>query len=170
MLFVKMIIKYTNFSDGIHQIKFDEPVKNIGLDESFYGNVIVNCRMDKSAHQIIIDFDVDASARLTCDRCNSEYETSLHNHFQLSYLFSKENSRLEEYNVFYLSPDEDKIDITKDVFDYVELAIPLKKLCKDECKGLCPHCGQNLNEGSCNCDVKVDNDIWEPLKKLKFNN
>lgn len=163
-----MIIKYTNFSDGIHEIRFDEPAENIGLDDSFFGNVVVNCRMDKSVHQIVIDFDVDAKTHLICDRCNSEYDAELTNHFQLSYLFVKDAIRLEEFNVKYLSPDEDKIDITEDVYEYVELAIPMKKLCKEDCKGLCPKCGTNLNEHECNCHLEINNDIWEPLKKLKF--
>lgn len=165
-----MIIKYTNFSDGIHLINFDEPVENLGLDESFFGNVIVNCRMDKSIHQIVIDFDVEASSHLICDRCNSEYEAKLTNHFQMSYLFVKDAKRLDEFNVKYLSPDEDKINIDQEVFDYVELAIPMKKLCKEDCKGLCPVCGTNLNEKQCDCHLNKKNDIWEPLKKLKFNN
>ncbi|MEJ5350044.1 MAG: DUF177 domain-containing protein [Melioribacteraceae bacterium] len=163
-----MIIKYTNFSDGIHQINFIEPVESLGLEESFYGNVVVNCRMDKSAHQIVIDFDVEANSHLICDRCNSEYDAKLTNHFQVSYLFVKDAVRLEEYDVKYLSPDEDKINIDQDVFDYVELAIPMKKLCKEDCKGLCPKCGTNLNESQCDCHLHTNNDIWEPLKKLKF--
>ncbi|MDH7604042.1 MAG: DUF177 domain-containing protein [Melioribacter sp.] len=163
-----MIIKYTNFSDGIHQINFVEPVESLGLEESFFGNVVVNCRMDKSAHQIVIDFDVEANSHLICDRCNSQYDAKLINHFQLSYLFVKDAARLEEYDVKYLSPDEDKINIDQDVFDYVELSIPMKKLCREDCKGLCPKCGTNLNESQCNCNLDINNDIWEPLKKLKF--
>lgn len=165
-----MIIKYTNFSDGIHQIRFNEPAEKLGLDDSFFGNVIVDCKMDKSAHQIVIDFDVDVKTHLICDRCNSEYDAELTNHFQLSYLFIKDAVRLEEFNVKYLSPDEDKINIDDDVYEYIELAIPMKKLCREDCKGLCPRCGTNLNERQCNCHLEINNDIWEPLKKLKFKN
>lgn len=46
----------------------------------------------------------------------------------------------------------------------------MEKLCKEDCKGLCSVCGINLNEKQCDCRIEKNNDIWEPLKKLKFNN
>jgi len=69
-----MVIKYTNFSDGIHQLRFEEPVGKLGLEELFFGQVVVNCKMDKSIHQIVLTCDVEVNARLTCDRCSSGFE------------------------------------------------------------------------------------------------
>ena len=57
----------------------------------------------------------------------------------------------DSIDISYLPLEADKIDITKDVRDYSLLAIPMKKLCKEDCKGLCAKCGKNLNEGNCNC-------------------
>ena len=168
----QMIIKYTNFSDGIHNFQLSEPVKNLGLEELFFGNVEVDCRMDKSLHQIVLDCDLTVHSKFECDRCASEYETNLTSHFQISYLFSREKLESDEFNVKYLSPDQEKINIRDDVFEYAELSIPLKKLCRDDCKGLCSHCGVNLNEMKCDCKDEIVNDVWEPLNKLKgkFNN
>ncbi|MBS3946005.1 MAG: hypothetical protein KGZ42_10930, partial [Melioribacter sp.] len=70
-----MMIKYTNFSDGIHQIIFDEPVEKVGLEELFFGNVQVNCRMDKSQHQIVLNCEAVVNSKMVCDRCNSEFNT-----------------------------------------------------------------------------------------------
>lgn len=192
-----MIIKYTNFLDGIHEFQFSEPVKNLRFPESarslrssagilrkspsdlrespsdlplleaeFFGDVDVKCKMDKSAHQIVLDCDILVHSKMICDRCAIEYETNLTNHFQISYLFSQGIIDSDEYNVKYISPEEDKINIKNDVYEYVELSIPLKKLCKEDCKGLCPHCGKNLNEEKCNCKDEITHDVWEPLKKL----
>ncbi len=165
-----MIIKYTNFSDGIHQIIFDEPVEKVGLEELFFGNVQVDCRMDKSQHQIVLNCEAVVNSKMVCDRCNSEFNTKLYANFQLSYIFSKNPVVSEDYNVKYISADQDKIDISKDVYEYTELSIPMKKLCSDECKGLCSVCGINMNQGKCDCHLEKTNDIWEPLKKLKSNN
>lgn len=167
-----MIIKYTNFSDGIHNFQLSEPVKNFGLEELFFGNVDVNCRMDKSPHQIVLACDLTVHSKLICDRCASEFETNLTSQFQISYLFSREKIESDDFNVKYLSPDQEKINIKEDVFEYAELSIPLKKLCMEECQGLCSHCGINLNELKCNCKNEIINDVWEPLQKLKgkFNN
>ena len=167
-----MIIKYTNFSDGIHNFQLSEPVKNLGLEELFFGNVDVNCRMDKSAHQIVLDCGLTVYAKLICDRCASEFETNLTSHFQISYLFSREKVESDNYNVKYLSPDQEKINLRDDIYEYAELSLPLKNLCKEDCLGLCSHCGINLNESKCNCKDEIINDVWEPLQKLKgkFNN
>lgn len=165
-----MIIKYTNFSDGIHQIIFDEPVEKVGLEDLFFGNVHIDCKMDKSQHQIILKCEAVVNSKMVCDRCNYEFNTQLNSNFQLSYIFSKNPVVSEDYNVKYLTTDQDKIDISKDIYEYTELSIPMKKLCSDDCKGLCPVCGINLNQGSCNCHLEKINDIWEPLKKLKSNN
>jgi uncharacterized protein len=81
-----------------------------------------------------------------------------------------ENSENEKIDVVYLHPETDKINIGEDVRDYALLALPMKKLCSEDCKGLCPKCGKNLNDGSCNCkDEKIDS-RWEPLQKLKLKN
>ncbi|MCX6168019.1 MAG: hypothetical protein NTX65_01665 [Ignavibacteriales bacterium] len=53
-----MIIKYTTFSDGIHNFQLSAPVKKLGLEELFFGNVEVDCKMDKSHHQIVLDCDL----------------------------------------------------------------------------------------------------------------
>jgi uncharacterized protein len=161
-----MIIKYTNFSDGIHNFRLSEPVKNLGLEDLFLGNVDVDCKMDKSPHQIVLDCDVTLHSKMTCDRCMNEFETDLKNHFQISYLFSKETTENDDYNLKFLSPEEDKINIKDDVYEYAELAVPFKRLCNEDCKGLCPHCGKNLNEEICDCKDEKVIDVWEPLKKL----
>lgn len=163
-----MIIKYTNFSDGIHHFRFEEPVERLGLDKLFFGHVFVDCKMDKSIHQVVLDSDITINKKLLCDRCASDYEAKLHNHFQLSFLFAKNFQQMDSLNVKYLSPDDDKIDISKDVFEYAELSIPMKNLCKEDCKGLCQKCGINLNEKICDCRLETKSNTWEPLKKLKI--
>ncbi|MEK6552600.1 MAG: DUF177 domain-containing protein [Bacteroidota bacterium] len=161
-----MIIKYTNFSDGIHSFHLSESVKNLGLEELFFGNADVECRMDKSPHQIVLDCDLTVHSKMICDRCAKDLETKLTNHFQISYLFSRDLHETDEYNLKYLSPEDDKINIRNDVYEYAELALPMKRLCKDDCKGLCPHCGKKLNEEECNCKIESAHDVWEPLKQL----
>jgi uncharacterized protein len=80
------------------------------------------------------------------------------------------DSENEKIDIIYLHPETDKIDLSEDVRDYALLALPMKKLCSENCKGLCPKCGKNLNDGPCECrDEKID-PRWEPLQKLKTKN
>jgi uncharacterized protein len=51
--------------------------------------------------------------------------------------------------------------------EQVLLAVPLKALCRDDCKGLCPHCGQNLNERACACIEDVEDPRWAALKDIR---
>ena len=57
-----------------------------------------------------------------------------------------------------------KLDLTEDIMSMVILSLPMKPLCDEECKGLCPKCGANRNKEECNCVVE---DIDPRLAKLK---
>jgi uncharacterized protein len=164
---LQMVIKYTNFSNGIHEFQLKDSVKNLELQEPFFGNVIVDCKMDKSPHQIVLSCNIAISAKMVCDRCAKEFEKELTNHFQITYLFSADSEGNDDSDLKILSPDQDKINIRDDVFEFAELALPMKCLCDEDCKGLCPKCGINWNDSSCSCSNKIELDIWEPLKKLK---
>lgn len=51
--------------------------------------------------------------------------------------------------------------------EQVLLATPLKMLCREDCKGLCPHCGRNRNLEPCNCEQHVSDPRWEALSEIK---
>jgi uncharacterized protein len=70
------------------------------------------------------------------------------------YLFGNVPESNDSDNVVYLPLDADKINLRKELRDYAILSVPMKKLCSDDCKGLCFKCGKNLNNGSCDCDAQ----------------
>lgn len=161
-----MIIKFTNYSDGVHYFNFNEQSSTLGLSEPFYDGVNLDVKMDKSHSQIVITGDLTLKARFVCDRCTDEFETELKNHFILTYLFGNKDDDLESDNLYYLSPDTDKIDLKSDVVDYAILSVPMKKLCQEDCKGLCSRCGANLNRETCKCSEEDKiNPIWSALLK-----
>jgi len=51
--------------------------------------------------------------------------------------------------------------------EQVLLALPLKVTCREDCKGLCPHCGKNLNQEQCSCVVPLEDPRWEALKDIR---
>lgn len=59
------------------------------------------------------------------------------------------------------------LDLTEAVRQYALTAIPIQTICKPECAGLCPVCGQNLNEKQCGCKVKEIDERWAKLLELK---
>jgi len=162
-----VILKHSNFSEGVHYFEMMKSCTEIGLAEPFVGDVLLKCKLDRSVYQIIIDCDLEVNAEFVCDRCAEEIESTLENHFQNVYIFGKESSEESEDNIAFLHADTDKIDLTESVIEFANLAIPMKILCKDECKGLCFSCGKNLNVSKCKCKISSANNVWEPLKQLK---
>ncbi len=162
-----MFIKHTNYGEGVYEISLSERADNLGLGAPFFGNVDLHCNMDKSHHQIILDCSIKATAKLTCDRCGTEFEDNLENEFKLFFLFDQPNDYEDNDDVFYLTPEQDKLELDHSVRDYTILSVPLKLLCKEDCKGLCAKCGTNLNKESCNCENEIINPVWEKLKELK---
>ncbi len=164
-----MVIQISNLSDGEYHFSFNEKAEGIGLSEPFFGNIIVESLLQKSRRQIILNSKIETNVNFECDRCGIEFERILANEYKLVYMFDSEINDDDEGDIKFLSFNADKIDITRDVIDYAQLSIPMKKLCKEECKGLCIHCGKNLNEGSCSCSKNKIDPRWLPLEKLKKN-
>ena len=63
--------------------------------------------------------------------------------------------------------EDDSLELEDVLREQMLLEVPIKTVCTEECKGLCPHCGRNLNTGECECAAKVSDPRWEALKGLK---
>ena len=64
---------------------------------------------------------------------------------------------------------EDFVDLTPQIREDILLALPQRALCRPECRGLCPACGENLNERKCHCRVAHEPLHWHALDQLKLN-
>ncbi|MBZ0199171.1 MAG: DUF177 domain-containing protein [Ignavibacteriaceae bacterium] len=163
-----MIIKISNLSDGVHKFNFDESVEKIRLGEEFTGSINVDVELNKVPLQVILNVHLSVKTIFQCDRCAADYSPVLSNSYQMVYFFGKDTDGDDSLNVTYLNAEADKIDISSDVRDYSILALPMKKLCKEDCKGLCYKCGKNLNEEECGCTENID-PRWQPLIDIKKN-
>jgi uncharacterized protein len=67
-------------------------------------------------------------------------------------------------DVQVIAPDTVHIDLAEDVRQMISISVPLKLLCKEDCKGLCPKCGTNLNLGQCACKNDDVDARWEGLR------
>ncbi len=115
--------------------------------------------------------DIITTLRLHCSRCLSSFDFPLELEFEIEYrrgveeAHSKERSLKEDdFRISYFSGEN--IDIEDDVKQFIILSIPMKPLCKEDCKGLCPICGKNLNEGECKCSREAEDPRWNALKEL----
>lgn len=113
---------------------------------------------------------VEAEVQLECVRCLSPFDASLEG--ETDFIACSEDQAKDEGDVI---DDEDYAffragDMQTDISDLVRqaliLAVGMKPLCGDDCKGICPQCGVNLNQTTCNCvDDNID-ERWSALKKL----
>jgi uncharacterized protein len=64
--------------------------------------------------------------------------------------------------------NDDELDLTELVRQLIAMQVPIRPLCRDDCPGLCPRCGKDLNEGPCSCgDTEID-PRWSGLRGLKL--
>ena len=162
-----MIIKISNLSDGSYNYEFDGEVTEIGLTEPYTGRYDTNVELSRFQDQIILNSGTSIKAKIVCDRCCEDYEQVLNSEYKMVYLLRGVEEENESVDIVYLNADADKINIEDGVRDYALLAIPMKKLCKEDCKGLCYRCGKNMNVSSCECNQNQIDDRWKPLTKLK---
>jgi uncharacterized protein len=150
-------IKISNLVDGHHDFQFNGNVTDLELSEPYCNQYELIVALDKVARQIIVTAKGDIDAVFDCDRCGAETHVKIPLGFQVVYLSETPVESDSDVNIVYITPDTEYIDLTSEIFDFAQLTIPMKRLCYDDCKGLCIVCGANLNEKDCGCDrTKVD--------------
>ena len=116
---------------------------------------------------------LDASLLCTCSRCLTEYEQPIHITVEdefFSVADQATESRLDPLGAAgeYFSIDRNHIlDLSEAVRQYSSLDIPMKPVCRDDCSGMCPSCGANLNEAACACGASSIDSRWGPLLQLE---
>lgn len=96
-----------------------------------------------------------------CDRCAADVDREYDLHFR--HLLASELND-EDHDDFLLVEDM-RMDLEAFVLEDIFLALPTRFLCRDDCRGLCPQCGKNLNDGSCGCAKPIDPRL-EVLRQL----
>ena len=99
-------------------------------------------RVSRTPQGILVQGQFQGKAPAECVRCLSGFEQPLHATFDELYAFDKRS--VTESGL--ILPDDGNIDLEPLVRDYLLIEMPISPLCKADCKGLCPVCGQNLNE------------------------
>ena len=105
-----------------------------------------------------------AVAQGQCRRCLAPVTTPVAT--EVGALFTQDADALHDPDSYALGTEATEIDLTPAVREELLLAVPQFVLCRDDCRGLCPQCGQDLNAGRCGCAPVADL-RWQPLQSLK---
>jgi uncharacterized protein len=117
------------------------------------GPVAVEMSYYRAGTELFLEGELTAMTAASCARCAEEFETPSTRSFRYILmpraLVSTGDERGDdlEFAVY----DGDEVDLTPLVQEQVLLALPTRPLCREDCRGLCPRCGINLNEHQCDC-------------------
>jgi uncharacterized protein len=144
---------------GLHEVRQAEPVR-------------VNATAELLEGQIRVAGEFETKMEMVCARCLDPVMEEVHRDFDLFYQPLPKGTKPEEER---LKDDDTEIgffegeglflaDVLK---EQVLLSLPMKVICQSDCRGLCPHCGSNLNHEQCRCDRHASDPRLAPLARLK---
>ena len=161
------------------QINVSQQLKsNIGTIRNYEVDTIVDIddakveftgsvRLMKTDRGILLKGTFNTNLSLLCGRCLSDFSYPLKIKIEEEYFPVMDVTTgimlptPEEPGSFTID-DHNIMDISEAIRQYTLMALPIKPLCRQDCSGLCPVCGTNLNEKKCNCTLEID-PRWEKL-------
>ena len=134
-----------------------EPASIVDLDEPnvrFLHEVEYDLLAQVQSNALLITGTLRTPATLRCSRCLHIFDQVL---------------QVQQFVFHQDLHGEDFVDLTANIREDIILELPQRALCDPDCKGLCSRCGQNLNEGACQCMPSRDDLRWQTLDRLKLD-
>jgi len=126
--------------------------------------VAAGLRLESVVEGVLVSGRVQGTMVVECARCLTELRSALD--VEVCELFTAPGHEPGPEEDFY-AIDGTEIDLTPMLIDALTLALPLNPVCRASCKGLCGHCGADLNRGPCNCAAEETDPRWAPLAALR---
>ena len=162
-----MKIAVEDIRDGASTLELTCGPEEIGLEECcgqdvrapdvcFTGPVIARLKIFKQGDKVFVKAELSVAIELECARCLSSVQRILEGTLESQYQPLPKMARhpLDYIGIGHYSGE--CIDLSDDFRESLLLELPARILCSEDCKGLCPHCGQNLNEVKCNCCLEPE--------------
>lgn len=151
------------FGGAVLSLPFSCECSADGLSQDIKSGVIYcDGSINNHSGYIILKATIRLEADVLCGRCAKEFKTQFS--FETEQKLAQTLESGDKDNDEYILVPDGKLDIEEYIKDSAMLEMPARFLCSDNCKGLCPKCGQNLNNSRCSCDTR---DIDPRLAVLK---
>jgi uncharacterized protein len=135
-------------------------------------DIHVSCHVRKLAENVFLEGSIDTVLAVMCSRCleRALLPVSTLFRYTLVPLPDRQSPEIELSSEDLESGyyDEDVFDLEQLILEQIILQIPIKVLCEEDCRGLCPSCGINLNMETCRCRDKIVDDRFAVLKNIKI--
>jgi uncharacterized protein len=133
----------------------------------------VKIKIYRAGDKYVLDGDLSGGLQVLCDRCLEPYHWELRSAFRVFLALPiGETDRAEvelaeeDLEVNFIRGEE--IDLDEIIREQIYLSLPMKSLCRENCTGLCPTCGNDLNAGNCQCHREQGHPAFLKLKNLKI--
>lgn len=131
----------------------------------------VNGRVARLKDKLLVTGQLETQVVIDCDRCLKPVGLPVASDFRVEYVTPETYEatsvvELDESDLQLSVFDGEAIDIDELVREQILLALPSRILCQDDCKGLCPVCGTDLNVASCQCETAEVDPRWKVLREL----
>lgn len=159
-------------------LEFDErmsiPAESLGEDVVSAAAVHLEGSVTKLELGYHLAGRVEGNGELRCVRCLEPFPYAFEDEIEVDLLPasaapSEEEHRLDHEDLEVSFFEEPVIELEQVAAEQFQLAVPMKPLCRDECRGLCGRCGANLNRGACACPEEPD-ERWQPLAQWRPSN
>ena len=169
-----MLLDLTRYREPQSHFSRTFTPEEVAQDGDAY-RIVAPVALDFDIHKDKEKFRLEGTARteleLSCSRCLEPFRMPVDTEFDLRFLPASEMPTVEEREMEDEDVDisyyrDDQIDLNELLREQFYLALPMKPLCTEDCKGLCPQCGTNLNIGTCSCAVEWEDPRLAPLKGL----
>lgn len=130
-------------------------IKNI--DFAFIDDVRIEIEIFRTGDSIFVRGLITTTIKISCIRCLDDFDAHLEAELQYNFYPSEEKQfppevEINRKDLDLLYYQGDSINVTPLIKEQILLNIPSHPLCRESCKGMCPQCGSNLNQGPCRCD------------------
>jgi uncharacterized protein len=139
-------------------------------------HVAANMVIKKEADGLFVNGDTEAEVTKRCTRCLKEFTEKMHVDIALTFLsYEKDKTaegehELSKRDLEFSFLTNHELDTTDIIREQIALELPISSICREDCKGLCTKCGEDLNLGQCSCPQEKEIDPrFSKLKKFKIN-
>ena len=149
-----MKIEVSKIPDSGMILEEDEDPEIMGATEDhviYRQPIHVRVSVNLVGHTLVVQGTLTTAAIFECNRCLKKFEYRL---------------RVDDFVFSRQARGDETVDLTENIREDIILALPMKRLCANECKGLCPVCGRDLNAGACSCKPPREQHLFSGLDGL----